>query len=107
MMVDHFVHSLAWLAIKTLPLHTAQKVVARAVAPMTPLTVDEGVELSRRLRGGTCLSRSLVVAARVPGARVAIGGQRKGRQFAAHAWVEVKNQPLAGQSIGEQTLAHI
>ena len=107
MMVDHFVHSLAWLAVKTLPLHTATKVVRRVVAPMPPLTVDEGAALSRRLRGGTCLSRSLVVAARVPGARVAIGGERKGERFAAHAWVEVKDQPLVGQSTSEQTLAHI
>ena len=68
--------------------HTRVVSPHRVGALLPRLSVDEGRIVAGRLRGGTCLTRSMTVAARVPSARVAIGARRERGTFGAHAWVE-------------------
>ncbi len=53
---------------------------------------------------GTCLSRSLAIAARLPNAEVVIGVRKEGAgDVRAHAWVELGGKPLVdGEVVGEE-----
>lgn len=106
-------------------LHTASRLALRFLRPGPALRLVSAlgrlaprlsrgeaqaymVRLSRR---GTCLSRSLAVASRLPGAKVMIGavpvgyramraafyGARGRDVLQAHAWVELDGRPLEGQ----------
>jgi hypothetical protein len=65
-----------------------------------------------RLRGGSCLSRSLAIASLVPGAEVVIG-VRPGEDgpvasgVQAHAWVEVDAGPLRGGDVVGREIARV
>lgn len=91
-------HVVARLALRVLPPRRAKEVVYEA-ARVLPLfsSEDEARVAASALDGhGTCLSRALCVAARLPGASVVIGvgpgGERTMVQ--AHAWVEMRGVPL-------------
>lgn len=101
MIVDHFVHAVSCLAVRTLAPRVAKEIVSTLGARLRPLTVVEGERMACRLVGGTCLTRSIAVAARVPGARVVIGG-RRGVEFSAHAWVEVGTTRLGDPGDNEK-----
>jgi hypothetical protein len=58
------------------------------------LEFGDALAAAEQLRGGSCLSRALVVAARLHDAEVVIG-RRAASPFQAHAWVESQ-----GRSIG-------
>jgi hypothetical protein len=63
---------------------------------LPPLAGPEAArEVAESLEGrGTCLTRSLAVAARLPGGRVAIGVDPSNVRVLAHAWVEKDGVPL-------------
>jgi hypothetical protein len=93
---DHALHAVAWLALRSLPPEDAKRVVDQAARLVRPYSIVHARRTSRRLaRWGTCLSRSLTVAARLPDAEVVIGVHlRSHGRFRAHAWVEVEETPL-------------
>lgn len=85
-------------------LNTVARFALRAQPPMEArrtvkrwagwLRQYDGIDDARRAaqmlaQRGTCLSRSLAIAARLPGAEVVIGADpRWSGTFTAHAWVE-------------------
>src|SRR5215472_15366680 len=85
-------HLVARLAIRAFPPLLARRVVVR-FARLLPPVYDELVarELAELLdRSGTCLSRAITLAARMPKAEVVIGvNPGAPRPYFAHAWVEV------------------
>ncbi len=107
MIASHLLHGVAWVAVHTRPLSEAFRVTRSVAAFLPTLDADASAEVARRLRGGTCLTRSLTVAARTPGASVAIGGTRTNGAFRAHAWVELEGEPLSGQTTAAGVLVRI
>jgi hypothetical protein len=94
---DHFLHALAWTLLRSTSLARTHAVLVRCGSLFATLeTPEEARRLARRLaRHGTCLSRSLAVAARAPDADVAIGVPPPGAgPFVAHAWVELNGVPI-------------
>jgi hypothetical protein len=61
-----------------------------------------------RLRGGTCLSRALAIAARLPNSEVVIG-VREGavREIDAHAWVESNREPIDPSQVAGEEIARL
>jgi hypothetical protein len=99
---DNALNGLAYLSLVVAPPLRAKIWVERAAAIFPRITtIGDARRLCRRLGArGTCLSRSLAVAARCPGSQVVIGVFRPQRSkehqtpFAprsvgAHAWVEI------------------
>jgi hypothetical protein len=73
--------------------------------------IDEARAAAHALaRTGSCLSRSLAVASRLPGAEVVIGADpRWSAKFTAHAWVEWKDEVVdsAGMASRGEPLARL
>ncbi len=98
-------NAFAYLALRLAPPIRARAWIAR-MADLFPRirSVDEARAMIARLGDrGTCLSRSMAVAARYPGSEVVIGvlqGSSRNpastRPLDAHAWVEV-----GGVALGE------
>lgn len=91
-----FLHTLAWVALRVGSPRTARKFTARAGRLFSPMNLPELRRADRILRSrGTCLSRSLALAARAAEASVVIGVDRRpSARLSAHAWVEVGHAPL-------------
>ncbi len=70
---------------------------------------DEARRVSRSLlRHGTCLSRSLALAARTPTADVVIGvAPRKDAPLHAHAWVEMEGGPIDPSDVSGAPIARL
>ena len=85
--------------------------VVRAVGRALPaLDASEATRVAAGLAGrGTCLSRALALAARLPGAEVVIGARRPGVDgaFTAHAWLERDGVALASDAEGHRELARL
>jgi hypothetical protein len=58
------------------------------------------------MRRGTCLSRAMAVAARIPDATVVIGLDKSDSGF-AHAWVEVNGNPLMPSEARDHVMARL
>jgi hypothetical protein len=72
--------------------------VLRSVGRLLPARTDseEVRRAALALRGpGSCLSRSLAIAARAPRSEVVIGVAPKGSGLDAHAWIEIDRKPLS------------
>jgi hypothetical protein len=76
-----------------------------------PRRLDEGQarDAVGRLKPlGTCLSRSLAIAARLPNAEVVIGVRKEGAgDVRAHAWVELDGKPLIADEVVGEELARL
>jgi hypothetical protein len=107
MMGSHLVHGVAWFSTRILPLRAAMDVTRHLGRLLPPLEVQEAPIVASRLRGGTCLTRSIAIAARVPGTSVTIGGAKNAGSFAAHAWVELEGKPLSGQTASKVVLVRL
>jgi hypothetical protein len=108
-------HLISRMALLVLPPAAAFRVV-RLIGRRVPISREDAQAYARSLRRGTCLSRSMTVAARLPNARVVIGvnsnasrpvtfATKGGRAISAHAWVDVDGEPLldddaAGEIVG-------
>jgi hypothetical protein len=93
---DHLLHAAAWMAIHLWSPPEAKRRVDAIASLLPPLKLAQARDVARCLRSGTCLSRSIALAARLPRAEVVIGARRKpGEPVIAHAWVECD-----GASIG-------
>jgi hypothetical protein len=94
-------HLAARVALRLWPPLVAKRHIDALGALFGPFDVDEGERVASGLRGGTCLSRSLVLAARIPRAEVIIGtARRPDTRLHAHAWVEIEGRAIGR---GEQT----
>ncbi len=90
MLENRLLHLVARVAVRVSSPLRARQVVADLGGLFPPLTLAEATQVAHRLEGaGTCLSRALTIAARLPGSQVVIGsdGPEAG-SFWAHAWVE-------------------
>lgn len=94
MVLSHLLHSIAYVSVRLLPPIRAQRALARVAAALPQLNREQSTQALARLRGGSCLTRSMTVAARLPGASVVIGVPRPGYDFEAHAWVEHEGRAL-------------
>ncbi len=96
-MSSHVLHGVAWLSLRALSPLKAMSVTRFAGSFLPRLSKHEASDVAARLRGGTCLTRSMTIASRVRGASLVIGGEKK-MGLRAHAWVEVEGRPLSGQT---------
>jgi hypothetical protein len=108
MLGSHALHFVAWVALRARPPKGAKRVVDLAARLLPELDAHAARAAASGLRGGTCLSRALAIAARVPGAEVVIG-VREGasRMVDAHAWVEVDHTPLDPSQVAGQEIARL
>jgi hypothetical protein len=93
----HAVHMVAWLALRLQNPLAARRTTARIGARIRPFeNLQEARSAAARLsRSGSCLSRALAIAARLPGSAVVIGvDPRWSSRLAAHAWVEFGGEPI-------------
>ena len=100
---DNTFHALTYLSLLVATPLRAKTWVERVAAFYPSVrTVGEARQIAQRLAArGTCLSRSLAVAARCPGAQVVIGvvppaerrhsgvGEVESLPIDAHAWIEI------------------
>lgn len=93
-MISHLLHCVAFLSTRLMPPMRARRMVGVVASALPPLSREESIQVLLRLRRGSCLTRSMTVAARLPGASVVIGIPRVRREFGAHAWVEHDGRPL-------------
>jgi hypothetical protein len=94
-MTDRMLHAVARIAIRLWPPLEAKRRIDSIGSVFTPITIDEGSRLFRTLRGGTCLSRALAIASRMPGAEVVIGAtSTSDSPMSAHAWIEAGGTPI-------------
>src|SRR5579863_8689248 len=95
------------LLLPPLRAHGLMLRLGRCFAPIENRT--DALRLARTLVGhGSCLSRSLVVAARVPRGDVviAVDPKRPGRLF-AHAWVEMDGEPIDPSDVAGTVIARL
>jgi hypothetical protein len=94
-MTDQVLHVAARIAIRLWPPIRAKRRIDAIGSVLRPFTVDEATARYRKLKGGTCLSRALAIASRMPGAEVVIGAtSARGSMMNAHAWIEAAGKPI-------------
>jgi hypothetical protein len=90
----HAIHGVARVALRLQSPYAARRTLDSLASWLRPFeNVDEARAAGRTLaRRGTCLSRSVAIAARLPGSKVVIGiDVRRSSQMLAHAWVQLGN----------------
>jgi Transglutaminase-like superfamily len=107
----HALNLAALLALRFLKPKDAYGLIGRIGAKM-PRRIDEATarDAVGRLKPlGTCLSRSLAIAARLPNAEVVIGVRKdqEDGDLRAHAWVEVAGRPLVNAEMVGDELARL
>lgn len=112
-------HMVARIALRFMGPRDAFALVSRLSRALPRL--EPSVASSRSLGGGTCLSRAITLAARIPGARVAVGVKKGGYRaihatrfglrpkdvIAAHAWIEVAGRSLDHQDEYGKVVAYL
>lgn len=109
---DNALNGLAYLSLLVAPPLRAKGWIGLVASLYSTIeTIDDARSVTRRLGArGTCLSRSLSVAARCPGSSVVIGvmrptqsdtpGVKSSRSAVeAHAWVEVAGTAIDGTTL--------
>ena len=107
-MATHALHGAARLALQIQSPLAAKRTVMRLAARLRPFTdVDEARAAARVLsRKGTCLSRSLAIAARLPGSNVVIGVDvRRSSRVLGHAWVQLGSEIVYPAQPNGETIA--
>jgi hypothetical protein len=89
---NRLLHLVARVALRAAHAPARAKRIVDAVGRLLPpLTLGEAMVAAQELEGagGTCLTRALTIAARLPRSDIVIGsdGPTEG-SFSAHAWVE-------------------
>ena len=109
MLENYLLHALARVTLRVMTPLRAKRMVDAAGRALRALSPDEALRVASRLEGhGTCLSRSLTLAARLPCSEVVIGGSfAPGQRFAAHAWVERDGQAISATHGQHQEIARI
>ena len=93
---SHVQHGAIWLTVKVAKLQDARALARATARILPPLSVQSAQDLYGDLSNvGTCLSRALTVASRLPHAEVALGfDPSRAPHFRPHAWVIFQGQPL-------------
>jgi hypothetical protein len=93
---DHAAHVIAKLALRLVSPNDALRATARLFAwsPLHPATARHSLGVLEP--SGTCLTRSIAVAARLRGASIVLARINSDRDapFIAHAWVELEGRPI-------------
>lgn len=106
-MTEAWLHLLTRVALRVTSPSKAFAFVARVARPLSRIEPNHGA-LSRLGSRGSCLSRSITLASRMQGARVAVGVKKSGYRavaatrfglrgrdaISAHAWIEVNGSPI-------------
>jgi len=108
---DLAIHVASWslLRARCSPL-TTHNVLCRAGAWLPAIDSPEAARAVARslIRHGTCLSRSLTLAARAPSADVVIGvSPRPGAPLHAHAWIEMNGAPIDPADVSGEEIARL
>jgi hypothetical protein len=91
-LITEAIHGVAWVALRVQSPVNARRTVARLGSRLPPFSTAAEARsgIRRLLAGGSCLSRSLAVSARLRGSSVVIGvDPRWSSGLMAHAWVEL------------------
>jgi hypothetical protein len=104
-------HVAAWGLLRAgcSPL-TAHRVLCRAGTWLPPVDSPEEARVIARslLRHGTCLTRSVALAARAPSADVVIGVTPRGQgALSAHAWIEMGGTPIDPADVSGLEIARL
>lgn len=95
-LVAHLLHLVAIAGVRIVSPERAGAAVRSCARWFVPLDAPASRHVAALLAPfGTCLTRSLVAAARLPGSTVVLGVE-PGEPLAAHAWVEICGRPLRG-----------
>lgn len=95
MMGSHVLHAFAMIALRAGGARVATRAVRIVGSAMRPLSLGQARQTMGKLRAGTCLTRAMTIAARLPRSRVVIGVQPpRGGPLKAHAWVELDGAPI-------------
>jgi Transglutaminase-like superfamily len=104
-------HLVAWLSVRFRSPRTAKRIVDAAAAVISHPFPDREAARRAALRlsnVGTCLTRAMTIAARLPGSYVVIGRRfEKDAPFLAHAWVEQDGVALEPVDEGTVEIARI
>jgi hypothetical protein len=103
-----FLHLVARISVFARSPKRAHEVVSWLGRRLEPVDgIDEARrELERLESRGTCLTRAMAVASRLPGASVVIGvDPRRAGRMASHAWIEWRGTILAPPSEGIEEIA--
>jgi Transglutaminase-like superfamily len=95
--ITYALHAIAWLTLRVQPPRSALRTVGRIARVARPFVDVEEARLAAKLlsKHGTCLSRSVTIAARLPGSQVVIGvDPRWTGRLSAHAWVELGGEAV-------------
>lgn len=107
----HALNLAALVALTCLKPRDARSLVERLGKAMPDrLDRSDAAEAVVRLKPlGTCLSRSLAIASRLPEAQVVIGVRKEGLlgDVRAHAWVEHLGRPLVASEVVGEELARL
>ncbi len=106
----HALHAVARVALRLRPPLRAKAIVDRVGRHFVPFRdVSEAKDAASLLDGhGTCLSRALTVAARLPDAEVVIGVDPQAAEpLYAHAWVEIGGDPLRKEDPGGREIVRL
>ena len=95
-MLEHLHHGAVWFTVKVAKLDHAKAVARAGAALLPPLSMQSARVVFDDLGTvGTCLSRSLTLASRLPNAEVAFGfDPARAPNFRPHAWVVVDGSAL-------------
>ena len=107
--LEHAHHGAVWLAVKVAKLDHARAVACFGARIVPTLDLQSARILFDELRSvGTCLSRSLTIASRLPGAEVAFGfDPARAPNFHPHAWVMLEGDPLVPSDACPTTLTTV
>ncbi|MGD0677648.1 MAG: lasso peptide biosynthesis B2 protein [Polyangiaceae bacterium] len=108
--IDLALLTIAYTMLRFRPLPGVHALLARIGSHLPELgTVAEARRAARGLaRYGTCLTRSLAVAARAPTADVVIAvDPRAGSPLFAHAWVEIDGKPIESTEVTGTVIARL
>ena len=102
-------HFIARVALRTRSPLLAKRLVDALGAMMPRLSADRAMYVAASLEGtGTCLTRALTVAARLPGSQVIIGSDGlSGGRFGAHAWVELDGRIVGPSERSRHEIARL
>jgi len=90
-------HAFSRVALRLFALQRATAMIESVARLFPPLAGTHQAKESLAALGqsGSCLSRSVTIAAMLPGSALVIGGNRaKSGSFHAHAWIEVGGDAL-------------
>ncbi len=107
--LEHAHHAAVWVAVRAGDVERAKAVAIHGARLVPDLDASSARRMLHELaRVGTCLSRSLAVAARLPRSEVAFGfDPADAPHFRPHAWVLVDGTPLVPHDARATTLTQL